>query len=196
MPPPLDKTILTIPSSPPLPPVAAAAGQKRFLDVDPSSDDIPVFSSDDLPPREVFANPYHAYRRSARTVKRQRSGTIQSLYLKNRADAFLSSDQLEQDGLPSSSSKSKSTQDTVWSEGYDDDDEEANTSMSTIVPPGSEDVFEGQDILPDITVEDPQDIEANLIIQKAIENGSQTIQLSIETYPSNGYRPTFRPSPH
>ncbi|KAK6522168.1 hypothetical protein TWF281_002735 [Arthrobotrys megalospora] len=180
---------LTIPSSPPLLPSSASpsllpqppplTGQKRFLDIDPSSDDIPVFSSDDLPPKEVFENPYQAYRRSARTVKRQRSGTIQSI-LKHRAEVtFLSSD-LVDDGLPNSSSSSSKSKPHDWSEDYnhDGDDEEANTSLSTIRPPASEPDLPS-DVITDLLLEeDLQDTEANLIIQKAIENGSEVVDLS------------------
>ncbi|EPS42665.1 hypothetical protein H072_3359 [Dactylellina haptotyla CBS 200.50] len=186
--PPPDKTTLVIPSSPPLPPAnpLPLTGQKRFLDIDPSSDDIPVFSSDDLPPKEVFANPYDAYRRTARTVKRPRSETIQSAYMKRRIEqAYLSSDQLDDDGLPNSSAKSKAAQDTLWS----DEDDDANTSMSTIVPPRSDDILDSQqDILLSASIEDPQDTKANLIIQKAIEEGSTDIYLdglSLERIPSD-----------
>ncbi|KAK6330840.1 hypothetical protein TWF718_003038 [Orbilia javanica] len=180
---------LIIPSSPPLLPSLASpspvkttpiTGQKRFLDIDPSSDDIPVFSSDDLPPKEVFENPYHAYRRSARTVKRQRSGTVQSI-LKHRAEVnFLSSDRVDDD-LPSSSYRPQGRPNGDHSNNDDSDDnedEEANTSMGTIGPLASEpDLRIPSDAATDLS-EDPQDAEANLIIQKAIENGSEVVDLS------------------
>ncbi|KAK6342000.1 hypothetical protein TWF730_001482 [Orbilia blumenaviensis] len=175
---------LTIPSSPPLLPssqlpLPTTTGQKRFLDIDPSSDDIPVFSSDDLPPKEVFENPYQAYTRPpARNVKRHRSGTVQSTtILKHRTEiAFLSSDKIDGDDrrLPSSSGKLRSQQE--YSEGHHEDDEEANTSLSTIRPPASEPDLPS-DALTDLS-DDPQDAEANFIIQKAIENGSEVIDLS------------------
>ncbi|KAF3134529.1 hypothetical protein TWF569_010109 [Orbilia oligospora] len=195
-----------IPSSPPLLPSSSSTttttttttnlqltGQKRFLETDLSSDDIPVFSSDDLPPKEVFENPYHAYRRSARTVKRQRSGTVQSI-LKHRAEInFLSSDRIDhdyyEDGLPSSS-KSKGCDNGDGDDDNDDDEargnenehEEANTSLSTIRPPASEPDLLRIGIPSDAAgtdvSEDSQDTEANLIIQKAIENGSEVVDLS------------------
>ncbi|KAK6502363.1 hypothetical protein TWF506_002944 [Arthrobotrys conoides] len=177
---------IPIPSSPPLPPSSSTTpltGQKRFLDIDPSSDDIPVFSSDDLPPKEVFENPYHAYRCSARTVKRQRSGTIQSI-LKHRAEInFLSSDRVDDDddGLPSSSKTQGWAEDhNKGDNGDDGENEEVNTSLSTIRPPASEPeprIGIPSDTETDLS-EDPQDAEANLIIQKVIENGSEVVDLS------------------
>ncbi|KAF3941303.1 hypothetical protein ABW19_dt0201706 [Dactylella cylindrospora] len=178
-PPPPAKATLTIPSSPPLPPTnLQPAGQKRFLDIEPSSDDIPVFSSDDLPPKEVFENPYQAYR-SVRNVKRLRSGTNPSILLRKRAElALQSSDYLDEDGLPSSSSRSKATtQDNVFS---DDAEDEANTSMSTIVPPDGD--YEDGDTLGDLGDEidglDEGEIKANFLIQIAIEEGSPEVDLS------------------
>ncbi|KAF3173032.1 hypothetical protein TWF106_003630 [Orbilia oligospora] len=194
-----------IPSSPPLLPSSSSTttttttnlqltGQKRFLETDLSSDDIPVFSSDDLPPKEVFENPYHAYRRSARTVKRQRSGTIQSI-LKHRTEInFLSSDRIDrdyyEDGLPSSSKSKGCDNGDDDGDNHEDDEaggnenehEEANTSISTIRPPASEPDLLRIGIPSDAAgtdlSEDPQDIEANLIIQKVIENGFEVVDLS------------------
>ncbi|KAF3907867.1 hypothetical protein ABW20_dc0108104 [Dactylellina cionopaga] len=184
------KATIVIPSSPPLPPVLNAqlplAGQKRFLDIDLSSDDIPVFSSDDLPPKEVFANPYHAYQSTPRTVKRQRSSTLHSISLKHRARrASLPSDHLDEDGLPSNSSL-KSRLDSQYSEG--DQYDEANTSMTTIRPPRSQDDLDSEDILSSEVNDDIYDTKANFIIQQAIEQGSHTIDLSdlsLEQVPSD-----------
>ncbi|KAK6496276.1 hypothetical protein TWF481_002301 [Arthrobotrys musiformis] len=164
-----------IPSSPPLLPSSPPSkttiitGQKRFFDIDPSSDDIPVFSSDDLPPKEVFENPYHAYRRSARTVKRHRSGTVRSI-LKHT----LPSDAID----PLSSTNQQLNQSDNNIDNGDNGSEsgsegEGDASLNTIRPPATSEPDRS-----DAPSEDPHDTEANLIIQKAIENGSEVVDLS------------------